>query len=155
MIDNKEATVQAFQDPQVGDLFDEMCSYWIYIVARDGERVTTMESAAPCTFPKDGKVTEYATLEAFRKAFRYPTNSGYFVRLSSRSHDVSGWLDGKEIGHKPEPERYCGNCEHWVYDEDYEIHDDDWKACLARTTEKEHLFTVFGHYCDQWLKVKR
>lgn len=90
---NKMITEVAFDNPQVGDRFTEMFNYWLYVVARDGEQITTMEAIAPCTLPDDGEIRTYATVEEFRARFRYGgTTPGYWVRLIDRDHDVSGWL---------------------------------------------------------------
>lgn len=90
--DAKALTAAAFDDPQIGDLFTEMLAYWVYVVARDGDTVTTMEASAPCTFPRDGKI-KIGTVAEFKDRFAYKTIPGYSVRLYSRGNDVSGWLD--------------------------------------------------------------
>lgn len=84
-------TEQAFMDPQIGDRFHEMYSFWVYVVARTGNYITTMEASPPCEFPKDGKVQSYL-LEDFRKRFSYESIPGYWVALRDRGNDVSGWL---------------------------------------------------------------
>ena len=80
-----QVQAEAARDPQPGDLWSEMCSYWIHVVAREGERVTCLHAGGPCTFPQDGKFWE-GTVAAF--AAEWGTYSLY-----GRGHDVSGWLD--------------------------------------------------------------
>lgn len=90
--ENHALTAAVFDDPRVGDLFTEMLAFWVYVVARDGDTVTTMEASAPCTFPRDGKIVT-GTLDEFRNRFAYGSIPGYWVRLHSRGNDVAGWLD--------------------------------------------------------------
>lgn len=95
--DNRLATEQAFADPQVGDRFHEMYSYWIYIVARVGKWVCIMEAHPPCTLPNDGKVS-WSTVSEFQNRFAYKSIPGYCVRLSDRGNNVHGWLEEGDKG---------------------------------------------------------
>jgi hypothetical protein len=88
-----DATREAFADPQVGDRFQEMYSFWVFVVRVDGQHVTTLEASPPCTVPDDGKLRHFATHEQYREAYRYGTNPGYWVRLADRGNDVSGWYE--------------------------------------------------------------
>ena len=91
--DNRDkATEEAFDDPQIGDRFHEMYSFWCYVVDRKGNYVTTMEASPPCAFPDDGKV-KFQTLDEFRNRFSYESIPGYWVSLCDRGNDVSGWLE--------------------------------------------------------------
>lgn len=87
-------TAQAMADPQPGDRYHEMWSFWLYVVARNGDQVCTMEASAPCSFPRDGKIVWQAT-EEFRRRWAYGSIEGYTVMLADRWNDVSGWLDAK------------------------------------------------------------
>jgi len=145
---NKAATIQAFDDPQVGDRFHEFLSYWIYVVARDGERITVMEAHAPCSLPDEGKVTEYATLKDFRYACSYKTNPGYWVRLADRGNDVEGWQKGKEIDHKPDTERICRTCWHWSSDSSFWR--DGWRICQANQETLRVMATAPNANCEKW-----
>ena len=82
-------TLEALADPQVGDRFHEMYSYWLYVVAVEGDEVTTLEASAPCTFPDDGK-RWIGTREAYRQ--RFDTCAGPWIMLADRGNDVEGWL---------------------------------------------------------------
>ncbi len=77
------ATEEARQDPQPGDLWSEMCSFWLYVVARRGDRITTLSRGAPCSFPEDGELEEM-TLDQWRERYSY-------LYLDSRGHNVTGW----------------------------------------------------------------
>jgi hypothetical protein len=92
MDEAERQTAAAFDDPQVGDRFHEMYSFWVYVVAREGDQVTTMESGAPCTFPDDARVW-IGTVEELKKRFAYGTIPGYGVILEDRGNNVGGWLD--------------------------------------------------------------
>ncbi len=85
-----EATELAFRSPAVGDRFHEMYSFWVYVMAREGDVVTTIEASPPCTFPEDGKV-RVQTLDEFRKRFAYGSIPGYWVRFCDSGNDVEGW----------------------------------------------------------------
>jgi hypothetical protein len=85
-------TAAAFENPQTGDRFQEMYSFWVYVVDRKGNYVTTMEASPPCSFPDDGKVNHYS-LAGFRERFSYGSIPGYWVALAGRGHDVEGWLE--------------------------------------------------------------
>jgi hypothetical protein len=90
-------TKEAFDDPQVGDLFTEMYSYWLYVIGRSGNMVTIMEANPPCILPEDGKVSSL-TVEDFRKRFSYGSIDGFWVSLVKRGTDVSGWLRNPLMG---------------------------------------------------------
>jgi hypothetical protein len=80
----EQLQAEAAADPQPGDLWSEMCSYWLHVVAREGDQVTCLHAGGPCTFPQDGKLWE-GTVAAF--AAEWSTYSLY-----ERGIDVSGWL---------------------------------------------------------------
>jgi hypothetical protein len=84
-------TAAAFADPQVGDRFHEQYSFWVYVVAREGDQVTTMEASPPCTFPDDARVWT-GTVEELRKRF-FCGSLDYSVVLEDRGNNVGGWLD--------------------------------------------------------------
>lgn len=87
-----EATKQAFAAPQVGDRFHEMFSFWMFIVAIEGDEIIVMTATPPCTFPRDGRVERYPCVHAFRAAWSYSYDSAkYTVLLADRGNDVSGW----------------------------------------------------------------
>lgn len=90
-------TADAFDDPQPGDRFHEMYSWWVYVVARDGDNVSTLSAAAPCTFPDDGTLWT-GSVQDLRERYSYasdPTHQrlGYTVLLASRGDGVDGWAD--------------------------------------------------------------
>ena len=87
----KEATERALADPQVGDRFHEMYSFWLYVIRRDGDIVTTMEVSPPATLPDDGKV-RIQTVTELRERLAYGNIPGYWVRLRDRGNNVAGWV---------------------------------------------------------------
>lgn len=112
----KEATALAMDNPQIGDRYQEMFSFWMFVVGREDDVITTLEAAAPCSFPEDGKARRFDSLEAFREHWGYGTAGlGYWVRLSGRGYDVGGWLDVaerklRETAKTEEVERLCPCC---------------------------------------------
>lgn len=89
-----DATRDAFDDPQIGDRFQEFYSFWMYVVHVDGEYVATVEASAPCTLPGDGKLRHFATRDRFRRAYGYGSAGmagKYWVQLADRGSDVDGW----------------------------------------------------------------
>jgi len=96
--DAKKLTLQALQDPQPGDRFHEMYSYWIYVVHRDGEEVWYCEANPPCSFPTDAKLTKTTVPKMFERFTTVghllhinPGKRSAWIRLSERGNDVSGW----------------------------------------------------------------
>jgi hypothetical protein len=89
--EDQEKTDHAMKYPQVGDRFTEMCSFWLYVVAVEGDSVTTMEATGPCEFPKDGKVKKQ-NAEEFRRRFAYGSIPGYWVTYCDGGNDVEGWI---------------------------------------------------------------
>lgn len=88
----QQRTREAMEDPRPGDRYQEMYSFWVYVVAVEGERVATLEASPPCTVPRDGKLREFETREAFRAAYSYGSIPGYWVTLADRDNNVDGWL---------------------------------------------------------------
>lgn len=95
-IPETDATREAFEDPQAGDCFQEVYSFWMYVVHIDGEHVATVEASPPCTLPGDGKLRHFQTREQFQDAYGYhsPAMRGrYWMMLADRGRDVRGWYD--------------------------------------------------------------
>lgn len=86
----RRATDEAVNDPRPGDRYHEMFSFWLYVVAVDGDSVVTMEAWPPCEFPKDGKL-RIQTRAEFKQRLSYRTIPGYWVMLADRGNDVRGW----------------------------------------------------------------
>ena len=81
----------AMRDPQVGDAFTEMMSYWVYVVAVDGDTVEWLDGNPPCTFPTIGVTRHISSKEEFRARFAYECVDGYWITLMHRGVDVEGW----------------------------------------------------------------
>lgn len=87
-------TAEAFDNPQTGDRFHEMYSYWVYVIGIDGEKITTFESGYhPSQHPARGKCHTYPSHEDYRAYFAYGTIPGYWVMLNRRDCNVDGWLE--------------------------------------------------------------
>jgi len=87
--------LEAFNDPQPGDRYTDMFSWWMFILyaGPNGGTVITTSSPAPCTFPDDGKIEIFDTADQFRNKFSYPSKPGKpWPRIVDRDNDVSGWL---------------------------------------------------------------
>lgn len=74
---------QIMSDPQPGDWFQEMYSYWGYVVHRDGDNVVIMSASPPCTFPQDARVMK-CTLAQMRTYFAYDSEDGHWVTSVGR-----------------------------------------------------------------------
>lgn len=96
-------TDAAFEDPQSGDEFSEMFSFWMIVLAVRGGEVIVMEASPPCTLPDDGRVISFATRDDFRKKYAYGSIPGYFVNLNKRGLDVTGWLPASFHEHHRTP----------------------------------------------------
>jgi hypothetical protein len=83
-------TKAALADPQVGDRFQEMLSFWLYVVHREGDQVITMEAGAPCTFPDDAR-TWRGSVEEFQRRWLSEYSGKPTVLLEDRGNDVSWW----------------------------------------------------------------
>jgi hypothetical protein len=88
-------THKAMDDPRPGDRYQEMYSFWMYVVAvRDDGAIIVAEGSSPVTFPQQATFRCFRDADAFRKHYSYNSNvSGYFVRLASRDENVTGWLE--------------------------------------------------------------
>jgi len=93
-----EATCEAMLDPQPGDLFSELCVFWIYVAHREDNVLTLIETSGPfpCTLPDDG-LWSTCTAEQFRARFSYSSTPGYWVRLMRRGdpHPIA-WFENKK-----------------------------------------------------------
>lgn len=89
----KDGTEEAFSDPQPGDVFQEMYSFWVVVVYVDSDHVVVMEGIPPCTMPQDGHLRGFETHDDYRKHYSYKSIDGYVVRLSKRNENVTGWFD--------------------------------------------------------------
>jgi hypothetical protein len=104
----RSLTAEAFDDPQPGDRFNEMYSFWMFVVAVEPSgRVATMEAGAPCSFPSAGKLVIHESHDAYRRAFAYGSIAGYWVSLSDRGNDVDGWFAGWPVVTGPAD---CARC---------------------------------------------
>jgi hypothetical protein len=80
----ERATAEALQEPRIGDRFQEMYTYWAYVLDVGPGGVTYCDAGAPCEFPRDAELRTVT-----REAFAART----WTWLASRGHDVTGWLE--------------------------------------------------------------
>jgi hypothetical protein len=88
-------TNEAMDDPRPGDRYQEMYSFWMYVVAvRSDGAIIVAEGSPPVTFPQQATFRGFGNADAFRRHYSYNGNTpGYFVRLASRDENVTGWLE--------------------------------------------------------------
>ena len=94
MKDRKQKTAEAVNNPQKGDRFSEMCSFWVIVLERKKDIVAVMEANPPCTLPKDGKIY-YCTVKEFKKKYEYDTIPGSYWVSYYGNDSVDGWLKEK------------------------------------------------------------
>ncbi|HEV8176911.1 MAG TPA: hypothetical protein VGP44_04415 [Gemmatimonadales bacterium] len=90
-----EIQAEALRDPQPGDRWHEMLSYWLYVVDREGDLVTVQYCGAPCTFPGD------ATEETLSVAEWREKSPGWVDALLDRGHDVTTWRGRAKGAERP------------------------------------------------------
>jgi len=95
--DVRVLTLQALRDPQPGDRFHEMYSYFVYVVHREQDEVWYCEANPPCSFPEDAKLVKTTVQKMLDHFTHVGRNIGIvgkrtaWVRLSERGNDVTGW----------------------------------------------------------------
>lgn len=91
---NDKETWEAILDPQPGDLFTEMYSFWLHVVDRNKDTVKTLVAHGGNQVPPDGKVAE-VPLDIFRQRFEYgeslPEKS--WVTLVERGKNFSSFKE--------------------------------------------------------------
>lgn len=80
-------TREALDGPRIGDRFQEMYSYWVYVLEVTDEAVTYCYGNPPCTFSK------LCPFPKLRTTTRAEFARRDWMHLEGRGHDVSGWLD--------------------------------------------------------------
>jgi hypothetical protein len=89
----KAATAAAFKDPQPGDRFQEMYSFWMGVVAvLGGNHITYVMQNGHPQAPRNVKV-ETTSLTEWRKRFAYESGDDFWVLLADRGYDFSRWLE--------------------------------------------------------------
>ena len=83
----RRKTLAAVGNPQVGDRYHEMYSFWAFVVHVTDEYVYTLVAGAPCEFPKDGKFNRW-TREGFAEGYK---DCG--LDLADRGKNVDGWYE--------------------------------------------------------------
>lgn len=89
--EKQRATMDALLDPQIGDRFTELFSFWVYVVFRDASVVWYVEGNPPITFPEEGTLVK-TTVDKFVDRFTYDSNKeDSWLRLVDRECNVKGW----------------------------------------------------------------
>jgi hypothetical protein len=83
-------TIEHMNDPQPGDRFQEMYSFWVHVVVRQCETIIVEEYSPPAEVPKDARVRMFPTLAAFRAAYGDDGHTaGYWINYC----DNKAYLD--------------------------------------------------------------
>jgi hypothetical protein len=84
-------TEEAFADPQPGDLFQEMYSFWMLVTkVTPGGPVQVREAAPPTRLSEgEGRTRTFPDADAFRRAYAYDAIPGYWIRLYERCRPVA------------------------------------------------------------------
>jgi hypothetical protein len=89
--ETKQATVDHFDNPIVGDRFHEMYSFWVHVVLITAEKVIVEEYCPPCSVPKDAKVRIFNSRDEFRAAYSYTSIQGSFLYYCDNKAPVDHW----------------------------------------------------------------
>lgn len=89
------------QMPLAGDVFEEMLSYWVFVVSVNPRRILTIEATGPCLLPRDGQLRTYSPPEEFRNHFAYGSIPGFSVALHSTGANVDGWAEARNVREEP------------------------------------------------------
>jgi len=88
----KAETMAALNNPQVGDSFHELFSFWLYVLEVTPGTITIISAKTPCIFPDDGVIQTFTKAEFISK-FTYKDFPGEtYLLLGGRGTDVEGWL---------------------------------------------------------------
>lgn len=90
--ERKQKTKEYMSNPQKGDRFSEMCSFWVIVLERRKNIVAVMEANPPCELPKGGTIY-YTTVEEFSKKYQYDTIPGSYWVSYYGNKSVDGWLE--------------------------------------------------------------
>jgi hypothetical protein len=90
-LESDPATEAAIDNPQPGDRWHEMYSWWLYVIAVAGDKIVTAEGLNCRRFIEKAEV-KILSKEGFRKYLSYDSGvSGYWMMLCDRGNDVTGW----------------------------------------------------------------
>lgn len=90
-----KATPDKLKNPSVGDCFQEMCSFWCYVVKITDEFVYTVETpGGACELPKDGLLKKYERNGGLEKRFGASSPCGAWVTFYKNEAElVEGWFE--------------------------------------------------------------
>ena len=75
----REDTERHMQNPQVGDRFSEMCTFWVWVVSV--EPYLIVEESSPAKQDGEWIPRLFRSVEEFRAAYRYQHCDGYWVHF--------------------------------------------------------------------------
>ena len=78
-VDLELETYIHMKDPQPGDRFHEMYSYYVHVVERNGDKVTIEEYFPPANIPTDAKI-KTMTVKEFDQYYAYKSIPGYSIK---------------------------------------------------------------------------
>jgi len=103
-------TPEKMKNPQVGDYFSEMMSFYVFVLKYEGDQVTYMEARAGQTIPRDGKLV-ISSYQEFHDRFQYDSDGmkgKYWVNYRGQYSEITinEWLEffKKEIDNCAPPE---------------------------------------------------
>jgi len=92
----RDATHEQLENPEVGDCFEDMFTFWVYVVKVTDNCVYTVESPPkrPCTLPNDGVLKKYARKGEGSMLERFEGGHTSWVTFYKNvPQDVDGWFD--------------------------------------------------------------
>lgn len=92
---NKRDETELFlEKPKVGDRYTEFYCFWGYVLFVSPFILITIESVAPCEFPKDGNIVIY-TRKSFKSHF-----FSWYVDNSKKDISIDWWIKNKGVKFK-------------------------------------------------------
>lgn len=92
--ERKELTMDALCNPQAGDVFTEMYSFWVHVLKFADGYVWVLEGHGGQTMPRDGHLMKLTRAQFIAK-YSYGSIPGTWVYLVKRQVDFTGWLEAK------------------------------------------------------------
>ena len=90
-----ELSRSALVNPLPGDAWQEMYSFWLFVVRCEGDLVMTLEANPPCTFPEDGKPWVGTVAQFNQRLTMGYTDIAPWALCDRRGCNVEGWAEGK------------------------------------------------------------
>jgi hypothetical protein len=106
-LEDRKMTPEKMKNPQAGDYFSEMLSFYCFILKHEDGQVIYMEARAGQTIPRDGKIV-ISSYQEFHDRFQYDSESmkgQYWVDYNGQYSEITinEWLEY----HKEEIDNYA------------------------------------------------